>query len=193
MKKKSNEHAVSAQVVLSSIKKEQGKNFKTLASIKKITKNNLDVAGAAVKQLKDARIMAQQKEQSIVGPILNSVKEIHELFKPFYDDVEEAETRIKQGIKAFVQGNKQKQRALEEEVESGKLNNISTYTKKAAELDIDSDYVSVRNVWKAFIVDQNQIPRSFMTPDVKKITEHLRKGGKAIPGVEWKQDESIGI
>lgn len=200
MKPKEKKKAVSAQVVLSSIVKQQGTTFKKLGTIKKVTRKNFDEAGALIEKLKDARKLAEEKEADIVEPMRQAIElqkqsigKVNELFQPFYDKVEEAELRIKSGIKLLVQDSKAKLKQLEDDVSTGKIKNISTYTAKAAALSIESDHVSIRNVWKAFIVDEQKIPREFMMPDSKKITEHLRKGGAPIKGVEWKQDESIAI
>lgn len=185
---------VSAQVVIESIGRQTDKTFRALSTIKSIHSNEeYDRAALMVKTLKDYVKVAEESHKKISNPLKEALYEVDEHFKPFYIRVEEEQERIKKAMTAFRASVKKKLLKLEQDVESGKIKNISTYVKKAAELSIESEFASARSNWRAEIVDEKKIPRVFLMPDARKITEHLRKGGAPIPGVEWKQVESIAI
>ena len=63
---------------------------------------------------------------------------------------------------------------------------------KVAKLTTENNAASIRKVWKAVITNEKLIPREFLVPDTAKIVEHCKKGG-TLPGVEWKQVDSIAI
>lgn len=190
---KAKESQVSAQVVIESISKKTDKTFRELSTIKIKNNDDFNRAAVLVKQLKEAKAIAKTKEDTITDPLQQAMDAVNELFRPFYKKVDNIELEIKDSMKAFLESNKTKLLKLENAVAEGTIKNISTYARKAASLTVESEDASIRKVWKAEIQDEKKIPRKFLVPNTQLIVEHLRKGGAPIPGVEWKQVDSIAI
>lgn len=190
---KAKESQVSAQVVIESISKKTDKTFRELSTIKIKNNDDFNRAAVLVKQLKEAKAIAKTKEDTITDPLQQAMDAVNELFRPFYKKVDNIELEIKDSMKAFLESNKTKLLKLENAVAEGTIKNISTYARKAASLTVESEDASIRKVWKAEIQDVQKIPRKFLVPNTQLIVEHLRKGGAPIPGVEWKQVDSIAI
>jgi len=184
---------VTSQVIIESIGRKTDKTFRELSTIKIKSMDDFNRAAVLVKQLKEVKKVAKEKEDSITDPLQQALDAVTELFHPFYKKVDRVELETKEDMKHFLESNKKKVLKLEERVASGKIKNIGTYVRKAEELAIDSEDASVRKVWKAEIQDEKKIPRKFLVPNTQLIVEHLRKGGAPIPGVEWKQVDSIAI
>jgi hypothetical protein len=186
--------AINSQVVVESLGKQTDKTFRELSTIKSIrTQEEFNRAAELVKSLKVIATQAKDEQRKITDPIKKALEVIAEHFKPFYNKVEEVEIQIKKSMAVYLEHNKSKLLKLEEDVASGKIKDIGKYVDKAARLTVESDSATVRKVWKAEIQDVQKIPRKFLVPNTQLIVEHLRKGGAPIPGVEWKQVDSIAI
>ncbi len=185
---------INTQIVIESIGPKTSRALKKLAAINKIkTHDQYNEAARLVKSLKEAAKSAKVEQSKITDPLELALENVNKHFDPFFQKVKLMDASIKVLMKEFLIENKKKLKQLEQDVETGKIKNISSYVEKAAALTIDSEDSSVRNTWKAFIDDENKIPRKFLVPNVSMITKHLREGGKPIPGVRWEQEESISI
>lgn len=57
----------------------------------------------------------------------------------------------------------------------------------------ESGLVSQRKVWKFEVVDEEKIPREFLTIDEKKINQAIRDGAREIAGIKIFQDTQISV
>jgi hypothetical protein len=185
---------VKTEIIVANLEKKHSKTFKALATVKAIrNQEEFDYAAECVSVLKDAAKIAKVEERKITDPLTDALDATRDLFRPFYSKVNEAETTIKLLMSVYMEDNKKKIAILEEKVANGEIKNISTFVKKVGALTIENNAASIRKVWKAILTNEKVIPRQFLMPDTAKIVAHLKAGGAPIPGVEWKQVESIAI
>jgi len=185
---------IKSEIIVSNLEKKHAKTFKALTTVKAIrNQEEFDYAAECVRVLKDAAKIAKVEERKITDPLTDALDATRDLFRPFYSKVNEAETTIKLLMSVYMEDNKKKIELLEEKVANGEIKNISTFVKKVGALTIENNAATVRKVWKAIIANEKVIPRQFLMPDTAKIVAHLKAGGAPIPGVEWKQVESIAI
>lgn len=184
---------VSAAVVVSSLQKEAKPLFKKLYAVGKIdNQSDYEFAGALVKELKDLAKQADNKEKSITKPLDEAKKNTIELFKPFKEEVAGVETKIKLEMSVFYEKNKNKQLKLEQDMDSGKIKNMSTFVRKHNALTVSSGSASARTLKELVIVNDKKIPREFLMPDEAKIKAAF-KAGEEVPGCEWRDKTSIAI
>lgn len=158
--------------------------FKALEKTKKIKNmDEFNTAAGYMKFLKTTAKLAREKQP----------KKEEDPFAVFFKRVNKTDKLIKAVMKEFLTANKAKVEALDADVASGKIKNVSKYVSKVAALSVDSEYASTRRTWKAHIVDESKVPRKWLTVDVAKVTEHLRQGGAPIPGISWEQETGISI
>jgi hypothetical protein len=185
---------IKSEVIVATLEKKHAKTFKALSTVSAIrNQEEFDYAAECVRVLKDAAKLAKVEERKITDPLTEALDATRDLFRPFYSKVNDAETTIKLLMSVYMEENKKKIELLEEKVANGEIKNISTFVNKVAKLTIENNAASIRKVWKAQITNEKLIPRQFLVPNVQAIVEHLKKGGAPIPGVEWKQVESIAI
>jgi len=185
---------INSQVVVESLGKQTDKTFRELSTIKSIrSQEDFTRAAELVKSLKVIAEAAKDEQRKITNPLKDALEAVNAHFQPFFKKVDNIEAIIKVEMKIFLDKNKTKLLQLEEDVASGKIKDIGKYVDKAARLTVESDSATVRKVWKAEIQDEKKIPRKFLVPNTQLIVEHLRRGGAPIPGVEWKQVDSIAI
>lgn len=185
---------INSAIIVATLEKKQQKTFKALSNFTGIrSQEDFDLAATLVGELKEAVKVAKEEQRKITDPLTEALQAVRDHFNPFYHKVTEAETQIKLLMSVYIEENKKKIRALEDDVATGKIVNISTFVKKVAKLSIENNAATIRKVWKASIQDESKIPRKFLQPNVTMIVEHLKKGGAPIPGVVWEQVDSIAI
>lgn len=190
MKKKSE---TSVAVVMQALEKEAAPLKKKVSNLVISDRESFEQAGSLLKVLKEKAAMAKEQESKIVDPLKQSIKAAQEHFKPFYKAVEQIEVDTKLKMSAFLEKQKAAQRKLDSALENGEIKKISTYTKKLADVAIQStESVSVRKIKKLAILNANLIPREFLVPDEGAIKMALLSG-KKVPGCELQTIESLAI
>jgi hypothetical protein len=63
----------------------------------------------------------------------------------------------------------------------------------AAPLATDAGKASVRQTWKAVIVDESRLPREFLMPNKPEINAAVRRGVRDIPGVRIEQVTGLAV
>lgn len=182
-----------AGIVLASVQAEAKPLEKKLKLVKKVTKQNIDEVTGYVKQLKGYAKIAADKEKSMTGPLEKLKKDVIALFKPFRAQVAMEENRIKLLVLDYYAATEKEQAKLQLAISTGKIKKIETYTKKSKDAQFSSSNSSLRKTWRARITDIKKVPREFMCEDMDAIEEHLKSGGKEIPGVVWEQVATVAI
>lgn len=186
-------NAVNTSVVIASLEKKGdpiAKGLNILTAIK--TQKEFDTAAEQVALLKDLGSQAEEKEAAIIDPIKQSIKETQSLFAPFKKLVKDTEAHVKSLMSAFLTKQDEKQKKIEDDFESGKIKKVATYARKVAETQVKSVIATVKKRKVMVITDANKIPREYLVPDTKAITEALKKGVK-VPGCEMQAVKSIAI
>lgn len=179
-----------AAIVLKALEKEAAPLFKKLSALQIDSQKDYDTAMQLTKELKQLSKSAIERQDKMVVPLKSVIAEIQSHFKPFTEMVKQTELNIKVGMQTFLQAQAAEQKKLEAAVQTGKIKKISTYTAKAAELEVQNS--GVRKIWQAIEIDASKTPREYMVPDTTAIKEAL-KAGKKVTGWEWRQVDTIAI
>jgi hypothetical protein len=152
---------------------------------------------ASVKEVKKS---ITERKEAITRPLMEALASARDLFKPLESGYAEAEKTIKAKMLEFsIAENerieKEKSR-VEARVEKGTMR-VDTAIKKIEDIgDKKSSFegstgkVSIRIMRKVRIVDENLIPREYLVPDTRRITQ-VALVGVVIPGVEIFEDKVI--
>lgn len=180
---------VSTQIVLKSIEKKAAPLLRKLTDFKIKTSEDKEKAIVLVKELKELGKEADRQLRTVTDPLKEATKAANEIFKPFFRDLMDVETRIKAELLDYQLGLDKKKIALNVAFEDKSIKKASTYLKKSAELEDDSN---VRNVWQAIAVNEKLTPREYLVADEGKIKEAL-KAGKKVAGWKWEQVKTVVI
>jgi len=168
----------------------------------------------AEKGIEDARTSATK-------PINDGLKAINNLFKPYKDGLKDARDALKGALKAQnqeiqrlaqVEADEQRRAAEEDAIaEAERLEEVgedvaaSEVIEDAANLshgpvvpigptrgDLGSR-TSFVDHWKARVVDANLVPREFMIPNEKMLSQYAKdsKGKTELPGIEIYNDQQV--
>ncbi len=151
----------------------------------------------AVKQIKTA--ITERKEQ-ITRPLMTALASARDLFKPLETGHAEAEKTIKAKMLAFSESEQTRidtdKDRIQKRVEKGtmkvetaldKLENLGEVGKSFSG---DSGKVSIRVIRKVRVVDETLLPREYLVPDLKKITQDALQG-KLIPGIDIYEEKVV--
>lgn len=171
------------------LKKKSGPLFKIVQSATIRTKEDQTKMVKALAKLKEYKEEAESERANFVDPANAIIAQAKSLFKPFLDDVAEANALGKQKILAFVNKRLLQAENVSSDFEAGKIKSVSTAVTRKAELEDNSN---TRKVWKLKITAPNKIPRRYLVPDETAIRDALKKG-KKVPGCKLGQETTIAI
>ena len=169
---------VSTAIVVATIEKQSKPLFKKIDSF--IIKDNTDHQALVsyMKNLKAIKSIAKDKRKSIEDPLKEALKQVDELFKPFFAKVDETEIEVKNEILRFEEKKEQLNKKLNSDFEKGNIKKVATYAAKQAELNAKVNGSSIRELEVLEIVNQKLIPREWLVPDEKLILKALKEGKK---------------
>lgn len=151
-------------------------------------------------QVKQVKKAVTDKKESVTRPLMEGLAAARDLFKPLESVCAEAEKTIKAKMLTYtedkqVEIDKEKDR-IGKRVEKGTMN-VDTALDKIENLGEvgktfrgDNGKVSVRTMRKVRIVDESLLPREYLVPDVKKITQVVL-AGLVVPGAEAYEEKVI--
>lgn len=145
-----------------------------------------------------AEIKEQAKElllrrDAISRPLRLALKELNELFDPGIKALEEAEQVLKAKVlEANSRMHAEADKLMAEGSESGDHRLI---VRADATRPPDMKGVSIQRTWDGDVVDENALPRDYLTPDLKKLKKVTKAGhGQvSIPGWKPKLVERMAI
>lgn len=181
-----------AQVVLKSIEKTSQPLLRKAVDLDIKTKEDYELAGKLISQLKDMAKQAKAEERKITDPLNEALTATRKHFKPFFTAVESTEAEIKERMLAFLSKQEEKANKLGKQLEDGKIKKLSTYASKVNDLHVSNEHASVRNVKVVEIVKESTIPREYLVPDLNKIKAALVEG-KKVPGCILTTKQTIAI
>lgn len=128
-----------------------------------------------------------ERRKEITGPLVTATRSVNSLFKPALDRYAAIEDRIKLALGRYVASQ-----------EAAKVAAMSTLAAGGSVAVVpirpEAQGVSVRMVSKWEIVDEEQVPRQFCSPDPAKIRAYLADGGvKAIKGIRFFEEPQTSV
>jgi len=192
MEKLAKTSKVNKSIILQSLQKQAKQPLLELRKVQAVkNQQELEHATSQLSYLKAVLKAAEEKEDAIVNPILQGVKELKEFFKPFKQEIISEEVRIKKLVQEYILKIEEEQEKLEDVSDSI---SIKKFLKKQEQLAnaAQATKLSVRNTSALKIVDVKKIPREYLVPDEAKITATL-KSGEEVPGCTLEKVNQIAI
>ncbi len=153
-----------------------------------------------VSKLKETGSKIKASKESITKPLMEALNNARDLFKPIEQQFANAEAIIKTKLLDYKRKKDAEAREAEDKiakkVESGRMRLDTAETKLDNIERVDNTTrgnvgeVQVRKIKKVRIIDEAALPREYLIPDQVAIRRDAL-GGKAIPGVEVYEEETI--
>ena len=167
------------------------------------TQDDANKAADILKEISEVEKVVIARKESITKPIMASLSVIRDMFRPIENDCAGAKKTIKNKILVWqtneeIRIEKEKNR-IENRVEKGTMRADTASGKLEAlgEAPTKSEgsvgKVSTRTVTKVRITDESLIPRAYLVPDMKKITEAIIRDNLEIAGVEKYEEKQLAI
>ncbi len=152
-------------------------------------------------ELKLVEKAINDRKKAITKPLMDGLASVRNLFKPLETAYSEAKATIKDKMLVFTIAEEERinleKSRVEARVEKGTMRTDTAVNKLEGIGEVKKSFTgetgktSIRKVTKVRIVDESLIPREYLIPDEKKITEAVLKGGAVIAGVETYEEKSI--
>jgi len=181
---------VATQVVIASLQKKAAPLIKRLAEFKIDTQADYDKAAVTLRQIKEFAKEAEDRQRLILIPLQQATKATKELFSPFFAQVTQLQEAVKARMVDFLNHQEREKVKLEKAMDSGEIKRVSTFMRKTAALEVDSDAATVRNIKVLVMLDESKTPRAYLVPDQAAIKAAL-VAGKKVAG--WKLDTQKNI
>lgn len=141
------------------------------------------------------------RKEEITKPLMESLNSVRDLFKPIEASHADAERIIKGKMIAY-QNEREAERDAEvaklaARVEKGTMKHETAIAKMETIGETQTTaqgkvgFISTRTIKKVRIIDETQIPRQYLVPNMVLINEAVLKGGVVIPGVEAYEEKII--
>ena len=163
------------------------------------TKEDLDFAAEVLADTKKTIKRLDDKRKEITGPLNEALKAANALFKPAIGFYEQCEKLIKAKISAAHAKAEEIARQALENASNAAVSGDSAGLTTALEVHDAAvqfptvDGIQYRSSWKFEIVNEKEIPREFLTPDLRLIQSVVmhKKGATEIPGVRVFEEKII--
>jgi hypothetical protein len=163
--------------------------------------SDMTTASDLLNDLKQVETSITERKQAITRPLMTALSSARELFKPLEKGYADAKKTIKDKMVAYSEEEEERIEKERERVEARVLRGsmrADTAVKKIEEageikktFEGGTSKTSIRVITKVRIVDELQIPRDYLTPDIKAITEAVLRQKKVINGVETYSEKNI--
>lgn len=140
----------------------------------------------------------EEKRVFFVKPLNDQVKKINEFFKKYSTPLLEADGILRRKMVDY----RTVLRKIEEEKNRKALELAKSVGIEQEELDMEvkpeaakteSGTVSGRKVMRFELVDENKVPREYLTVDASKIRKGIAAGVREIDGIRIWEDEDISV
>lgn len=165
------------------------------------TEEDLVKAGDILSDIKKVEKAVSERKNSITRPLMTALAGARNLFKPLEAGYGSAKKIVSDKMVAYTVAEEERvakeQARIEARVEKGTMREDTAIQKLEdvgdAPKSVDSSRTKTTFVTrtKMRIVDESLIPREYMTPDTRKITDAVLRNGEVIPGVETYKEKSI--
>ncbi len=157
-----------------------------VSTLKITSKKSLEIAKEELKQVGAAKNWVKDQKAKLVDPISLSLKNARAFFKPLELRIEEAEHYLKGSIMDYKrkidEQAKKKEEEVQKKIEEGEIS-FEKASEKIERAESKKDDFNVRKQKVIKVVDENEIPREYMMPNLTKIKNDAF-AGKEIAGVK---------
>ena len=158
------------------------------------SKDDMEAGNALLKEVKAVSDVITERKEKIVRPLMASLASVRDLFKPLEITLDTAKKDIKAKMLAW-QIEEDARIAKEEDriakrIEKGTMK-AETAVSKLEQLKESAPKSNIRILVKVRVVNEAEIPREYLVPDLKKITEAIIQHGLVVPGAEKYEEKSI--
>jgi len=166
-----------------------------------VSKEDMVVASDVLDEVKKVEKSIVDRKKEITGPLMTALASARGLFKPLEEGHKEAKGIIKVKMLDYTVAEEErieieKERVVKR-VEKGTMR-VDTGIKKMEGIgDAPKSFegtnskTSIRKITKLRITDESLIPREYLIPDMKKLTEAVLKDNLEVPGTETFIEKSI--
>jgi|TARA_R100000049_G_C1922166_1_gene67201 hypothetical protein len=152
-------------------------------------------------ELKTVEKAVKQRKEAITRPLMEGLSSARELFKPLEVGYANAKKITKQKMLDYTIAEEERQEEAKakvlKRVEKGTMR-VDTAVGKMEDIgeakksfEGTSSKTSIKKVTKIRIVDETKIPREYLVPDMKAITEAVLRQRIEVPGIETYEEKSI--
>lgn len=166
------------------------------------TAENAQAKKDASLELSKIAKLLDSKRADAVKPALEEQRRINGIFKPVMDKLESMSKGLIGQVQKFVNDEKQKEAEERARIAKEQADKLIAGEKFVA---IDQSYgkdqtavqppiptVSETKIWTYEIMDVSLIPRAYMEPSDKAISDAVKAGTRSIPGVRIYQETRVG-
>jgi len=188
------------------------------------TQEQYTTAGDYLRSIKQSSKKLEDLRVSLTRPLDDSKKRIMDLFRTPLEKLIQAELTLKRGMLGYQQEQERKRREEEDRLqeiarkEAERLSRRADKAEdkgniaKAEELRLKSqetasitpfvaptiqkaEGTSTKKIWKYEIINEDLIPRKYLTPDLLQIGKEVRACGETltIPGIRIFSEETLSI
>lgn len=155
------------------------------------TTDDYEIAVTLGGQIKTAQKFVTGKKEAITKPMNDALKNVRDMFRPFENVLDTAESMLKSKMLDFKREEDRKKAQIEARVEKGTMKTetavakVQEMTQKTVRTETGAKATETFRI-EYVITDATQIPREFLVPDMQAIKQAFKEG-KAVAGVEAKK------
>ena len=165
------------------------------------TEQDMVAASDLLNDLKLVETSIVERKQAITRPLMEALSSARDLFKPLENGYSEAKKTIKGKMVDYTDKEEariaKETERVEARVAKGTMRPDTAIAKMEEAGEIKKSFAgttsktSIRKITKIRIVDENEIPREWLEPSMKRITQAVLRDKEVIPGVETFEEKSI--
>lgn len=165
------------------------------------TEEHMTVASDILNDLKKIEKAVAEKKKTITRPLMDALANTRNLFKPLEAGYASAKKTINDKMITYSEEQEEKIRKEKERVTdrvSRGTMRVDTAVQKLDEagevktsFDGESSKTTFKKLKKVRIVDESLIPREFLVPDMKAISNAVIKNKIDVPGTEMYEQTSV--
>lgn len=172
----------------------------SLADFEIESRDDLDLANNVLREAKKQDKILEEREKAITAPLNKALKAARELFKPARSKLQEIERLTKRAIGDFAQRQEEHNQKALQEVHAAVVANapseaIDASAQKIARVET-VEQMNVRYTWDFEIVDEDQVPRSFLAVNETAVKAHIKKHKEEpapVPGIRFVKKSIVSV
>ncbi len=158
------------------------------------TDEDVTKATEVLVKIKDQIKAYEDERQEYTKPINETLRKLNARFKELTEPLRNGERILKDAIVEY-RAIKEEKRA-EQEAKLQKKNGNTDIVVESSLPDIvesKSGETRITRRWVFEVIDENKIPRGWLTIDERKINDAIKEGVRDIPGLKIFQKEDISV
>jgi len=186
---------------LEPIRKEVDEVLYNFQEIKPVnTEEEYTQCGDTIKVLKFKVKKLEEKRKELTAPILVAKKNIDDNFKAITEPLEEVISKTESEMKVFWRADQERKNAEQKRLEAAAIEKAKAEGKEEVQVEIVNEKKSAtgeisktiyQENWKFEVINENEVPVIYCSPDKKKIDEAIKNGLREIKGLRIFDDGKI--